>query len=359
MDGFRAIAVLWIILHHIFVFFDLRPILGSLMVPFSKFAAVGVFGVDIFFVISGFLITGLLLEDFDNGKIRIRRFYMRRFLKIIPQYTLTVIAGLALTLVYHFGRNADYDPLHIIWINAVFIQNYCHSMQVPPLAHLWTIAVEEQFYFVYPLLLILICFIFKDTCQKRTALIIICLMLIVTENACRCAAIAEVFRKGGTFWYQETQFHSDGLALGVLIKLIEPYLSGIAGTLKQSLCFACLTAGMAIYLVFILNGVNFLSWPTLELACLAPGLLLLSALINEDGFIQYFAENKALRWVGKNSYGIYLWHYVLLFFILANFKHPDLLNAILAYYVAGTIFLGYLSTVTVEQYFLNFRKIFD
>ncbi len=84
LDGFRAIAVLWVILSHILIFFDLSPNLGVLFIPFVKIAAVGVFGVDIFFVISGFLITGLLLEDLDSGKIRIKKFYFRRFLKIVP-----------------------------------------------------------------------------------------------------------------------------------------------------------------------------------------------------------------------------------------------------------------------------------
>jgi len=362
LDGFRGIAVLGVIFGHIFGFFDLHAILGALFVPFSKLAAVGTFGVDMFFVISGFLITGLLLDDLENGKIRIKRFYFRRFLKIIPQYTLTVIAGLILMLVYHiqgFGQAENYNPFHNIWINFVFLQNYYDSIQLPTLAHLWTIAVEEQFYFIYPLILISISLLLKGSYQRRVVLTAICIILLIIGNLCRYDEISAIFRlKGGTFAFQKTHFHFDGLVFGILIKLIEPYLYRINGTLKKLFSFACFIGALAIYLMFIVNGVNVFFWPTFGLAYLAPGLLIISALIDESSFIKYFEENQALRWVGRSSYGIYLWHYILLFFFLANCKQPILLNVIITY-VITTILIGFLSTVTVERYFLSFRSILD
>ena len=91
LDSFRAIAILWVMLHH-----------GMLIASFSysmpyldKLSAIGFLGVDIFFVISGFLITGLLINDLDN-KIRVKRFYVRRFFKIVPHYLTIVLIGFAL-----------------------------------------------------------------------------------------------------------------------------------------------------------------------------------------------------------------------------------------------------------------------
>ena len=361
LDGFRGIAVFWIILHHVFVFFDPKTVLGPLFAPLSKFAAVGVFGVDMFFVISGFLITGLLLEDLNKGKIRFKRFYSRRFLKIIPQYVLIVILGLILMLVYSpgvFGVSEQYHPLEHIWIYFVFIQNYFTS-QLPALAHLWTLAVEEQFYAVYPLLLLGVSLLLKDPHEKRVLLITICLLLMIMGNLSRYDQLAEILRSHKTFFFfQETHFHFDGLVFGILIKLIEPYLSGMIGIARKILSWGCLISSLGIYYIFIQKGIDVMFWPTLGLAYLAPGLLLISALTDDLGLVQHTTGNQAFRWVGRSSYAIYLWHYILIFLFLENFKKPVVLNVILAY-IAITVFVGFLSTVTIERYFLNFRRLLD
>ncbi len=90
------------------------------------------------------------------------------------------------------AQDAHYNPLHCVWINFVFIQNYYDSIQLPTLAHLWTIAVEEKFYLVYPLFLMLICLMLRDSYERRIALIIVCILLIILGNLCRYDFLLEM-----------------------------------------------------------------------------------------------------------------------------------------------------------------------
>lgn len=211
LDGFRGIAVLWILLHHLFVFIYLKQFLGVLFEPMSKFAFVGQFGVDMFFVISGFLITGLLIKELDEGRVNIKRFYCRRFFKIVPQYLLAVNIGLIITFIYNIPRYDGVQGLSAIhyWRYFLFIQNYAMMSQMSILAHTWTISVEEQFYFIFPLLLLLISTMVVKSQYRRKVLMVICVLLIILGNGWRYIYLT--FIPYQLFAYQETHFHFDGL----------------------------------------------------------------------------------------------------------------------------------------------------
>src|SRR3989338_1457107 len=115
IDGLRGVAIIWVILHHS------HPFLGFhwLEVIIRKVVLLGQWGVDLFFVTSGFIITGLLIRDFD-GHIRVGRFYARRFFKIVPPYILL--------LLFSFYINPRYDhgsyPLSTYAGYFLFLQNY-------------------------------------------------------------------------------------------------------------------------------------------------------------------------------------------------------------------------------------------
>ena len=113
LDGFRALSILWVVWHHIYVFFDLREWASTAWLPTVMAAKLGLLGVDMFFVISGFLITGLLLPDLDNT-VRIKRFYLRRIFKIIPSYTAALAGGLLMLAVIGDRSLTDYGNFHII-----------------------------------------------------------------------------------------------------------------------------------------------------------------------------------------------------------------------------------------------------
>ena len=126
LDTFRGIAVLWVLVHHIKLFFDVEMWLRSYYVWFYKVANIGYLGVDMFFVISGFLITGVLLPGFDQD-IQVKRFYIRRGFKILPQYWLAL--GLGLFLSYGLPQFyvcvvSNYDKEAVVWSYFLFLQNF-------------------------------------------------------------------------------------------------------------------------------------------------------------------------------------------------------------------------------------------
>ena len=162
VDGFRALAVLWVILMHCLWF----------QFPFAKpgdFAAFferqprwiigGPYGVDIFFVISGFLIGHILMEEFERrGNIRARRFFSRRFLRLMPAY-IVAMGIYAVTL----RQNRD-----MLWTNLIYINNFVDGVK-QAMPWTWSLAIEEQFYFTFPFFLIFVFYAVRQT--RRTMLL--------------------------------------------------------------------------------------------------------------------------------------------------------------------------------------------
>jgi peptidoglycan/LPS O-acetylase OafA/YrhL len=147
IDGLRAVAVLAVVAYHAFP--DLVP--G------------GFVGVDVFFVISGFLITGILLAALENGNLRLREFYARRVRRIFPALSITLAAcwGFGWFALFQdeyrqLGRHVAYGAGFLanvaFWREAGYFDN---AAETKPLLHLWSLGIEEQFYIVWPLLLML------------------------------------------------------------------------------------------------------------------------------------------------------------------------------------------------------------
>lgn len=362
LDGFRAFAVLWVIFHHIFVFFDLKPYLGTLYTPVSYIADVGYLGVDIFFVISGFLITGLFIPDFQS-QIRVKRFYLRRIFKIIPQYYFLIIIVMVIMKMV--------PPFHIDHGNVIIsshnekttglsyfllVQNYFY--RTPPLAHLWSIAIEEHFYFLYPILLWLICSIRKEEEARRGLLIKVCVALIVLSVAFRYFSFDPDFVSHSinrrTILFQTTPYRIDALMFGCLLKVIEPHVYKISRPMWQILSSFCCLTGLLIYVKFIRDGFYLEGWISYVYAYVAAGLLMVSALMGFRPLI-FLSEANVVRWVGRKSYGIYLWHYPIIF-LFVKLSLRTGVGAAIIMYVTACIFMGAITTDTLERYFLNVRK---
>ena len=155
VDGLRALAVLWVIEFHALVFIG-RNVRHSRLEPVFRVVNHGLLGVDVFFVISGFLIARLLFRELaSTGTIAFRRFYVRRALRILPAYYVCLLLYCVLDT-----RNAD-----TVWANLVFSNNFLpERRQCMPWA--WSLAIEEQFYVVFPLLLVVL---FRATKHRLAA----------------------------------------------------------------------------------------------------------------------------------------------------------------------------------------------
>lgn len=151
LDGIRAIAILWVIAYHT-TFFYIVPYQFVAAWP-QRLAMVGDLGVDVFFVLSGFLISSILLSELEkSGTIAIRRFYFRRALRILPAYYVALAGWAAIGMPAALGYAM---PRSYIWANILYINNYLPYLhQFMNLS--WSLAIEEHFYLLFPLFLLLL-----------------------------------------------------------------------------------------------------------------------------------------------------------------------------------------------------------
>jgi peptidoglycan/LPS O-acetylase OafA/YrhL len=312
---------------------------------FGRFAFIGSLGVDIFFVISGFLISGLLIGDMDS-KVRIKRFYLRRFFKIVPQYLLCVIAGIILVLMMGWARGS---LLFSIASYLFFFQNYVQPMT--PIAHLWSIAVEEHFYLIYPLILQLVCMVGRSLEHRKRALFCIFLLGMVSVFFVRRYTFV-AFPYNSLLLFQMSHLRFDALLFGCMIKLIEPVLTGQFISRLKFFPAACFLFSILLFYKLFLSFDPCRS-TTYVFAYIASGFLIISAI---SGFRPLLAltENNVMREIGKCSYATYLWHYPLLVIFSIFFKNP--VNPFILMAVPVVILMtGILSTKTIERYFLSLR----
>lgn len=347
LDGFRTFAMLWVFMHHLNARFDLGHLFRKdVFNNFDRWADIGNLGVDIFFVISGFLISGLLLEDI-NSSLRIRRFYIRRFFKIVPQYVLVVLCGFAMTALLPLGHDGLLQPA----LSYAFLyQNYVHPL--PALSHLWSIAVEEHFYFVYPFLLWAVFKMGRGSSARRKILVGGILVLIAAVFWIRRYTFIH-FPYNALMLFQMTHLRFDALLFGCLIKLAEPFLADLPAQAKKIFSTLAFVGSLGVF------GVLYRYFDPCRssgyvLGYGLGGLLLVSALC---GFAPLLAvtEHPAVRWIGRSSYAIYLWHYLIVYGARTVWKQ-DVTFGNLAMILILSLASGIISTITVERYFLNVRK---
>ena len=352
IDGLRAAAIMWVLIHHAFYFFDMYQWLGNSHV-LSRFARNGLFGVDLFFVISGFLITGLLLDDGSQAP-DLRRFYTRRFFKIYPQYASALLFCLALPWIVP----ASVLPVSVHSLEPVaylkhffLVQNY-YGPNLDTFGNSWSLAVEEHFYLIFPLIVWLVCKCWSGH-FRRVALGIVLLGLIAwviwnrassngLDALCRMTAPPDPA--------QATLIRVDAILVGCMLKVLEPLIRMLPRA--ASLFFAA--AALSGYTYLFLTSGDRLTVLAIVLSWMSAAGIFMAGYLRLWG-MRNALETAPVRWVGRQSYGIYLWHYPLIF-VLLPFKHflPAPLGT--AVFMGIAVLVGYLSTMTIEKYALALRQ---
>jgi peptidoglycan/LPS O-acetylase OafA/YrhL len=287
LDGWRAVSVIGVIMFHGRVGFFTEYGLGN------KIAVRGSLGVPIFFAISGFLITSLLLEELaQTGNISLRRFYIRRCFRILPAY-YAALAGICVAGLFA-GLAVNYGDLPSCLL---FYRNYM------PLggdfaggfytAHFWSLAVEEHFYLMWPLLLLLL----KPKRASQVALI-----LALTVFAWR-HTFPLLFP--GKSYLSRTDVSIDGLMWGCLAAIYLPEIKRLGARLRFSQLW--IPAGA---LVFFAEALHLRVLLALEMVLLPT--LILTTVLQPESLLGRFLELRPLRWIGSLSYSLYLWQMLFL-----------------------------------------------
>jgi peptidoglycan/LPS O-acetylase OafA/YrhL len=297
LDGLRGAAVIAVFIFHYGAGgASANPMLQRI----GALAKAGWAGVTLFFLLSGFLITGILWDS-RGEEHWWRNFYVRRILRIFPLYYGSLILVL---LAGAIGGQLRAE-LAYIWIPALFLQNFPHLSDMERgfhplgLLHYWSLAVEEQFYLLWPLLL----FLMKN--RKQAAFL--CLSVFVLSLTFRVAMCAVTLYPES---YSGLLLSRAGeLALGGWLALM--YRGSQWETLRRALPFAGVASGIVVIAVawhegtFQLNG----SWQnTLGLCAMTILLGTVLARSLQPGVLQRLASAAWLRWIGRISFGIYIFH---------------------------------------------------
>ncbi len=336
LDGMRGVAVLMVFLFHF-------------QVPF---ASGGLIGVDVFFVLSGFLITALLCEEWDrNGRIDFLAFYQRRAVRLLP--ALVVLVGVLIACEFLL-RRPDWAALLKQAAAALFYSmNWFLAYGKLPggsqLSHTWSLSIEEQFYLLWPLILFVLLRL-----RNRQLLVALVIAGILSSGAAR--AIRWQFHHDWVRVYCGLDTRADGLltgcALGALLNANLLPRTDWALAVVRVLSWA----GVAylIYVTALPPGHTFQFFAGIPLINLSVALVVLAMMSLPTSRLRTALEWNVLCWVGRISYGIYLWHWPIRIF-LDRFR-LDQTVAKVALGLGLTLGAAGASYYGVERYFLKRKK---
>jgi peptidoglycan/LPS O-acetylase OafA/YrhL len=295
LDGVRGLAILLILVHH--AYSNLIPA-GST----SSGSVPGAFiGVDVFFALSGFLITSLLLRERKRrGRIRLANFYARRALRLLP----ALYVMLAIYIVYASATNLPTTTVGIVPI-ATYWQNWADIANISTptyLTHLWSLSVEEQFYLFWPIVLILLI-----SFARRTRYIAgILVVALLAMNVYRIAAWQG--QSSVLTFYARTHTRGDALIVGALAALLWSTRRFPRRGLVPAAYIA--TLFLAYCVARVGPAARFYYAGGFTLVGLAVAVIIVASLESN------WAGNRVLRMralatLGLVAYGLYLWHYLI------------------------------------------------
>lgn len=295
IDGLRAIAVLSVVLYHY----------GAFWLPG------GFTGVDVFFVISGYLITGILRREIESGEFSLLNFYARRIRRIIPALFVVLVATLAVGWIVlmpgdfaELGSSAAYAAVG--FGNFFFLGNtgyFDQAADLQPLLHTWSLGVEEQFYFVWPILL----FLGLTIVRSRKLFLILFALAVALAFAYSIRILGKDAK--GAFYLPAPRAWE--LAIGAFVAFL-PTIRGRAASLVATISGLLLVASS---LLFINSDMPF-PGPTAAAACVGAALIMWEKQHNAASSALSF---RPLVWIGLISYSLYLWHWP----VLILYRHYD------------------------------------
>lgn len=320
INGLRAYAVAFVVLFH-----------------FGVFGFTGGFvGVDVFFVISGFLMTKIIMDGLKNNNFSILQFYTNRAVRIIP--ALAVLSIFLLILGWFELIPTDFKALskHVI-ASLLFVSNIVYwresgyfdaDSHEKILLHTWSLSVEWQFYLLLPIYLVIAYRLLKNkTIQSLIVLFLISITL---------AHFISSYRPSASFYLLPTRAWEMILG-GFLYFLPNPNLNKISKNLIEIIGFVLIIASL-----YLFNAQT--PWSSLYTLVPTLGTALILYIQNQNSIL---TNNKIAQFLGNSSYSIYLWHWPIVFWVYHKGQQDNIAYILLG--ILGSIILGYLSAKYIEK----------
>ncbi len=356
LDGVRGMAILMVTLYRFMK--EVDPEAHPLLAFLKRIAPMGERGVDLFFVLSGFLITGILLHTKSRDGY-FRNFFMRRSLRIFPLYFATL--ALCLWLIPNIFSLSAFDVPRAqqgyLWayltnVRMSWINEWCFG----PLDHFWSLAVEEHFYLVWP-------FVVFFLSPKSLLRLSVGLILLVGAARTLAATRPELDVAIDVL----TVFRLDGLCFGAALAVL--MLQGVSPRRMESIARWTLPPMLALVLLVAVLGKRLLGLP--NSLCPATWTVLLGVLLTRPvgHWMSRIAKIDFLRWLGKYSYGMYVVQLPLL-----SLLTPSLVKAGLSTFTSNllliniafvpimfllTMLLGFSTYHLLEKHFLKLKRAWE
>ena len=337
VDGLRAVAIIPVLLFHAGI---------------NAFAG-GFFGVDVFFVISGYLITMQLATSEKTGLQLLRNFYHRRIRRLFPAIAVVslstaLIAFLIMTPSQLKPFFSSFTATQVFFQNFYLWQNsgyWDQSLETSPLMHTWSLAVEEQFYFLFPFL-----FVFTKIRRSTNALTTIAGAVFIISFF---AAITRLGTSSiGAFFL--LPYRAWELMAGALVALYEFKRLGQSQT-RQHLQKAATNLGLVLILVSIVVGDKNTYHPGFMTLLPVVGTSLVIAFGRQSSVTSKILSKRLFTDIGKLSYGLYLWHFPILAIWRVK-KGTELANPEVFVAMLATFVLAYLMWRFAETPFRDFVR---
>ena len=356
LNALRFLAASMVVVHHIEQFkgfFNIENYFQSI----PAIALIGKLGVNLFFVLSGFLITYLLLsEEKFFESIDVKKFYIRRMLRIWPLYFLIVflsffvLANIDMFTIPGYNKDFIYDDLGIkLFLYTVLLPNLVLVIygMIPYASHLWSIGTEEQFYLLWPLLL-------KTYKKNRLILMVAVILIYILAGVFLKLPISDFLPHKEIIASFRSTFTVSCMAIGGIYAVLLFNKSKVLKIINNKFVFyfvLILVTSMiflGIYIPFVQSefyGVFF-------------GLIILNFSSNEN--IGFSLENKHLNHLGNISYGMYMYHPIAIMLAIYTGSQLGITSNWLFYPLSFlfTILMADISYKYFESYFLKFKTKF-
>lgn len=353
LDHLRALAILIVLLFHYFILSSGQP---EWLPDFAKF---GWTGVDLFFVLSGFLISSQLFAQIKQGQnISFKQFFLKRFFRIAPAFLVTV------GLYFFFPFFHEKESLPPLWKFLTFTQNFGLNLKdFGTFSHAWSLCVEEHFYLFLPIILILLQF--NKLIGKSYWLLIV---MFLFGFVIRIYSYNELYlpkmgsENGWLYWYKYIYYPTynrlDGLLIGISIAVIYQFLPTVWNKISSY-------GNLFIFLgLLVLTGAYFLCYDQMTfnasvfgfpLIAIGYGFMVVGA-VSSTSFL-YNWNSKITTFIATLSYTIYLTHKGVIHMthqLLIDFKIDP--NLMLLICIATCTSFGYLLHLAIEKPFMKLRN---